>query len=124
MELQLKASELRIGNWLQYTNNHSPTQYFQVESIWGTAVNIVSDIRYSNFGNAEPVPLTPDILEKAGFDVSDGYYRKKIRGLHLFILPGKDCHIDGENIVFIEHLHQLQNLYFALTGEELQITLS
>jgi hypothetical protein len=68
----------------------------------------------------EPIPLTPEILVKAGFEnFEDGWYSlfdftwniydKVLRWMGVQI----KCH----------DLHQLQNLYFALTGEELNIEL-
>lgn len=70
----------------------------------------------------EPIPLTEEILLKCGFEKVREY-------LHIDneIVIQKDAngyysHINSGNI-YINSLHQLQNLYFALTGEELQVTL-
>ena len=77
-----------------------------------------------NLSCYEPVLLTPEILEKCGaivycFDNGNpNQYRIKDR---LFVI--RDGHIvDYGSSVVIKYLHQLQNLYFALCGEELNYT--
>jgi hypothetical protein len=69
----------------------------------------------------EGVPLTEDVFVRLGF-------KKQMFGYKHFNL---DLYFyrDGEfweseqlpMFVFIEHIHQLQNLYFALTGAELNL---
>jgi hypothetical protein len=63
----------------------------------------------------KPIPLTPEWLERCGFEFapSVGYY--------VYELPNKPQGIDSIKVGSGVFLHQLQNLYFALTGEELQI---
>jgi len=83
-----------------------------------------------------PVPLTPAILEKCGFEFKDmmfankpmRYWRKDWFCLNLFDKSDKYVlylwnEKETEKSVYISSLHQLQNLYFALTGEELTINL-
>lgn len=75
---------------------------------------------------ADPIPLTAEILEKAGFEPLDygsrdtSYYipeRDNDFFLRYYVLEDVVRHEGKE----IKYLHQLQNLYFALTGEELKI---
>ena len=76
----------------------------------------------------EPIPLTEEWLLKFGFECfADGQYEKifenldfnwdKETGLYIFLRTQED-NIKPDHI---KHVHQLQNLYFALTGEELTI---
>jgi hypothetical protein len=74
----------------------------------------------------EPVPLTEEWLIKFGF-VFDGFrYQQEINN-NLWVLVKNNVygwyspHIEISN--GIQNVHQLQNLYFALTGEELKPTL-
>jgi hypothetical protein len=83
----------------------------------------------------QPIPLTPEILEKCGFVPNAiGQLAIEILGidthLELVSIIGGYCYLNlnqvGEfgsiqdiSINRIQHLHQLQNLYYALTGEEL-----
>jgi hypothetical protein len=76
-----------------------------------------------------PIPLTPEILEKAGFKFDGDFNSYSISS----VILSKNyclCSIGDEYLCElnrigkpIKHIHQLQNLYFALTGEELQIIL-
>jgi hypothetical protein len=71
---------------------------------------------------AEPIPLTAELLEKCGCKLRDGY----IKNYPLYSITsqnGKEqIQITGYiSLPQIKYLHQLQNLYFALTGEELEI---
>jgi hypothetical protein len=114
----MKANELRIGNWC--ASPYEP-KIFKV-----SAMHILHLEEGMDSLSILGIPLTPEILEKAGFVKSinfDNTYIKLIKG-ESFIL--KDCK-DGTFFVYTgircQYLHQLQNLYFALTGEELNIEL-
>jgi hypothetical protein len=129
----MKASELRIGNY-----------YFVIGTIDGFGSVTVQyatsyDIRvleeHPDWGN--PIPLTEEWLLKFGFKEgnltyseayslsvrdTDFYLRPCYRGGYYwgFNLENKpDCEI--VDCLNIEYVHQLQNLYFALTGNELTL---
>jgi hypothetical protein len=80
----------------------------------------------------EPIPLSPEILEKAGFvkDISSqygGYLISIGEGEMIRIIDdesiGWHYPLNGYKRPITNYLHQLQNLFFALCGEELNITL-
>lgn len=128
----IKASELRVGNWVKHAGTITPLQ-----------VDVYSFVRMEEwFEEYDPIPLTPEILEKCGFeafmildDQQDyrGEYLAK-SGFRLYIDPGEKCYYfrygDTElypvekHEIEIKFLHELQNLYFALTGEELEVNLN
>lgn len=96
------------------------------ESGWNVLEPTVSD-------KVEPIPLTPEVLEKAGFvkvgpdDFHNSSMWKK-EGFTYLYCDGSFVDNSGPyghycDIGNMEHLHQLQNLYLALTGEELNIEL-
>ena len=67
----MKATELMIGNWVQSPESG---KYFKVETIYGgnnEAMRCISaktdDGEFCNKGIWQPIPLTPEILEKNGF---------------------------------------------------------
>lgn len=64
-----------------------------------------------------PIPLTPEWLQRCGFKFapSIGYY--------VYELLNKPQGIDNIKVGSGVYLHHLQNLYFALTGEELNVKL-
>lgn len=88
-----------------------------------------------NFDKLVPILLTPEILTKCGLeeDISSGYVWHKIPPHYLIeisegqvsfvILVNKEKHHVWHGLkppyCRFKYLHQLQNLYFALTGEEL-----
>jgi hypothetical protein len=115
----IQANELRIGNWVFNPKNnfHFKIDGFHILDLWAG-----EDCKF-----IQPIPLTPEILEKAGFEKNGKRFSKD-----WFYLWS-----DNYNIVFalaemeesigkylnIEYVHQLQNLYFDLTGQELNIQL-
>lgn len=107
----MKANELRIGNWVDYKGNN--VQWDNTDFVDGTACRI-----------SNPTPLTEEWLLKFGFKKKiDGKWVKY--GL-LFIKDPDDSWYpelggdDWQHFVYVEYVHQLQNLYFSLTGEELK----
>lgn len=101
----VNASELRIGNWAVNYGN-----YVCIEA------DDIVDCHYSP-ESYDPISLTPEILEKAGFRI-DPNSKKHAGKVHR--CQGITINLETSRI---KYLHQLQNLYFALTGEELQIEL-
>ena len=100
----MKASELRIGNWfIEQT-------YAQI-----TAQQILDFYDYPLDDFYKPIPLTEEWLIKFGFEKAyETCYQYKD-----FILNDKFIMMDIDITIQLKHVHQLQNLYFALTGEEL-----
>ena len=112
----MKANELRIGNIVSTWNGiKMKLDEDDLEIMFGAR----------NYEDFYPIPLTPEILEKCGFEKSsftqwrDNYFTlTDIDTKYLF------CKSESiEVIATIQYLHQLQNLYFALTGNELNINL-
>ena len=126
--------EVRIGNTLKSSDSIKLINVFHIDED-----DDRGRINYIGANNYEPVELTPDILEAAGFGVnkdnSFGYINENEgilielgdfdeefgRRVFYYVLPDTD---DYTCIAYCKHLHQLQNLYFALTGEELKIDIT
>jgi hypothetical protein len=122
----MTATELRIGNFVKCSiiqnghlrkgDNHELT---------------MSDFNHDLEDCFEPIPLTEEWLIKFGFynkgKTNNTFYRDLLKvdqALYFpYIVKHKGLHlsISGKKIKRIKHVHQLQNLYFALTGEELTI---
>lgn len=125
----IKASELRIGNWVTVGENSN----FQVKIINGK-------------NKFEPIPITAELLKKTNFELDADESKHRCWHYRLgynewdqdFFLqltdpddeidmaliysrdvPESSCQI----INFPKYLHQLQNLFFALTGTELETNL-
>ena len=112
----MKASELRIGNWIQ----HEPYP----DEKWEIDNNLLQSIDLE-LVECVGIPLTHEILESCGFEVFPwGYVKKSSKDFGVRInLRSFNYDVSGNSPVKIEYLHQLQNLYFALTGEELEINI-
>jgi len=118
----MKANELRIGNLLGSYNKGEEDRVLTIN-----AQNILVEAKANNQGYTRyrPIPLTEEWLLRFGFEKNNNNQFILIKG-SVDILFNKDLNgwtCDGINfsINMTEHVHQLQNLYFALTGEELTI---
>lgn len=113
----MKANELRIGNWV---NSRIEVGVFY-------DVMVTKNDFSGNIDLFKPIPLTKEWLVKLGLKngFSDLQFTIKVTencSMSVFINQnGNNCYIGDELEVRIEYVHQLQNLYFALTGEELTI---
>ena len=110
----MKPEELRIGNW--------------VNALYELPIQVDRDdfAYHSGLGKIEgftPIPLTEQWLKDFGFthDGGDGWLSPI--GEHFYwCLRDEFIHKMYRNTKFIgvKYVHQLQNLYYALTGTELK----
>ncbi len=109
----MDARELRIGNWVM---NQGLKIEFD-ENDWDCIINRI----YSRtpMDRYEPIPLTEEWLVKFGFKKDKNEYIL-VNGIRIE-LERLIIHIDNTIICLIKYVHQLQNLYFCLTSEELTI---
>jgi hypothetical protein len=120
----MRASELRIGNYVESIG----IAYSVISiDIHGNIKGFESGTSFNLDKTSNPIQITEEWLIKFGFKwaglVSKGRY------LTLFTPCGKAFVFKEGYIIFtgvtietpIKYVHQLQNLYFALTGEELTI---
>lgn len=112
----MKASELRIGNYIGILD---PGIYKKCDLL---------DIKDILDGDTtyKPIPLTPEWLVRAGFTQKDMadlglYCSLKISDEIKLSMLADSIWIDEHPTPAI-YVHQLQNLYFALTGLELNIS--
>ena len=116
----MQANELRIGNLVNYEINNSLFQG-SVSSV--TKNRIVVDKTTLKYYSITPITITEESLIKFGFTcrIVEGYpiYQKGMISIEFYDEGCMWLISDESNI--INHIHQLQNLFFALTGEELII---
>lgn len=118
----MKASDLRIGNLVEQG---------EVRGIINFRVFVGDEAIH--ISNIKPIPLTEEILLKCGFENNydvlyfyldnDNYslcYNPKGFFISTF---DDDEQISSINVPDFKHLHQLQNLYYAITNQELEIKL-
>jgi hypothetical protein len=130
----MTASELRIGSMVYDTMG-------KVNMVDIDAFKYILSYGETPMCQVKPIPLTDEILRDwCGFSVNeDGFpcaeFAKSDKGYSLssfdissrdgmFFLwvPTEDQWYSSE-LTEIKYLHQLQNLYFAITGEELTINI-
>jgi hypothetical protein len=121
----IEAKELRVGNWVNYLY-----EWQSIDTIGLYSVGLTGNGINTTLENLSPIPLTPEILEKAGFSKSMGsIWWEDSERLPLSEIAKKFFYSiclsvnksEWIDVTHIKHLHQLQNLYFALTGEELEL---
>lgn len=125
----MKAQELRIGNVIHDVPNIRDVDVIGIESTWNKVC-----VRYGNRSDYKmnmdsliPIPLTKEIRDK--YNLPTSFTFSKNFTCYLWFDEG------DEDIVYIEqysegayplkhikYLHQYQNLYYELTGEELTIS--
>lgn len=137
----MEVKELRLRNWIGFGRKENGDFLIgQVEGLHGDlmggTVNIKNHDQTFLAQQLFPIPLTEEWLLKFGFeDVTGVYYTLHISpDFKLLLIPADGFYPQlnkaDENgwqsvsLNKIEFVHQLQNLYFALTGEELLIAKS
>jgi len=131
----MKAEELRIGNY--YKCFDGTIDGYRIHQI------VLRDFAYigdagGDFGNYgfKPIPLTEEWLIKFGFEKKKHIYPDNSKSFDYWfnswyvrfdidigiIIIGRLHFQDYQYLDNIKHVHQLQNLYFALTGTELKLT--
>jgi hypothetical protein len=113
----MKANELRIGNLV--IENEFPNIYSQIQSI---SFNGYASCTYNdsvNVNDLTPIPLTEEWLIKMGFEKTPYEFKNdnfsfnfKYSSLYNSVALIKDD---------VKYVHQMQNLIYALTNEELTI---
>lgn len=126
------ANELRMGNVVTFNDNEE----LIVTSIFEKGIH---DKNYNgyDYGDLRPIKITNEWLLRFGFIECSGKYGEyfkcsKLDGFRIWFFENEytNCwqigrkDYDKDDTVFIhgnvKTIHQLQNLYFALTGEELK----
>jgi hypothetical protein len=134
----MKENELRVGNYVEYNlSSGAFDDETEVKPLKVTGID-VSDRVHSFvllsdghgkyvFDELKPITLTGEILIRFGFGrVGNTAYRTVTKNLNyqLFLSKTQNGYNTTDAVLLnpLQYVHQLQNLYFALTGEELTLT--
>lgn len=144
----MKANELMIGDWVEPRQCMTPTVYCKIEGIYpdGTVHLDKAEMLFT-LDELTPVPLTPEILEKNGFEIgyssiltADGFKKlpvykyknnKQAQSIrHNLIkvcvcLDGSKYDVEfgiGSHILDLEYVHEFQHA-LRLCGIEKTIEL-
>jgi hypothetical protein len=119
MEIKELKYEVRLGNYVYINDKITKLECLDID---------IYDQNYPT-DSAKPIPLTEEVLLRCGFikfnsDIAKNYFDwflnfegvlkyRIIQSERGFVYPS------SYKPIILRHLHQLQNLYFAFTGEEL-----
>ena len=141
----IQANELMVGNKAYFNGNVITIQQILSDSVIAYMIADMPDDEYS-FSEINPIPLSPEILEKCGFEKyqwQDAYFIKTVFGdlyIHFYqnIIITRMVKVSEDNkghkmvalpfvgnvksVENIIHLHHLQNWYYFNTLEELPYT--
>jgi hypothetical protein len=133
----MKAQELRIGNWVEHEGAHTTIDALWYENAQMQPYRALLGKERSRMGtaliNINPIPLSPEVLTACGFEIpsqvkflnKDWYICIEPNGVYIQV-EKNDTFDYGicERLAVSEtkYLHQLQNLIYCLTGEELNYT--
>lgn len=123
----MKASEFRIGNKVYYLLEPGEKLVTTLDS---EDINLMSK-KESYLDIHEPIPLTHDILLNSGFEKHLlNYDHPKLGSLQFCPISanGEIRYLlvksnGGDKLTTIKYVHQLQNLFWVMTGEELEVKL-
>lgn len=132
---QITTSDLRLGNWLYYTKETMfPMQVYALGNDWVQLdfEGNESDVFENTDKEIYPIPFSDRFLSELSKNIIyDGYL--------MYIGPNNDLEVyvgikdgvifltpsvnddDFEIGISIRYVHELQNIYHALTGKELEI---
>lgn len=119
----MEAKELRIGNYVEYAGETVKISGVTEENPF---IDMIT-VDYLEYDEIFPIPLTEEWLVKLGFSEIGGCNEKDFTNgdYNIFINSIGEVNFlffrEGDWYQKISYVHQLQNLYFALTGEELTI---
>lgn len=139
----MKASELRVGNYINFNVDNNPATVIQI-LVGGISVNNHTLEECSQAwgewlvaeDQIKPIPLTEEWLLKFGFEKrivpgSNGlfdFYNNILLeySFEISCFWLSNCYQNDHEILIqtqpLKYVHQLQNLYFCLTGKELEIS--
>lgn len=119
----MKGNELRIGNLVCLTSDVGDFPEY-IETTVGV-MDIEHAINQEEF--FEGIPITEEWLMRFGFEMKNSHVLRWDKNSFLpftilfdpIIKHFQIGYVGGRAFKRIEYIHQLQNLHFALTGEEL-----
>lgn len=137
---KLKCTDLRIGNYVNIEGD-----VVKVKEIYEKSIHYANG-EYESYATEDfihPIKLTEEVLLKIGFEDRKGYFNySRVFGdennycdsIHIYYCPQlkhfkfthdkvKADELQRMDLYNIQFLHQLQNTYYLLTNEELEVDL-
>jgi hypothetical protein len=123
----IPVNELRINDFILDDENN----IVKIEQISGDNIHCFTQVSKSTeklnrviySSNIFAIPLTKSILLKCGFKFDCDLKKSLVNTGIWFNIDNMEATYLSQKLIRIKYVHQLQNLYFALTGKELQVNL-
>ncbi|WP_419870612.1 hypothetical protein [Chryseobacterium sp. CT-SW4] len=119
----MNPKELRIGNSILVNDKASTVNFDLFRSLHEMEKAISNKSLYTL--KLSPIPLTDEWFTKAGFEIkTKGYTNSELSAItpSEFIKEGEEFRFypgGTDGYVRVDAVHQLQNLYFSLTQQEI-----
>ena len=140
----MKPEDLRIGNLVRQKGIEGDLGIIEVESIHDDGINVRAETYYHGYDEyrgleadyawkeIEGIPLTEEWLERFGlekvgcistiYEIEVNLEHIKYFNVHIeegVLSISVDCYGKEQQLIEIEYVHQLQNFYHSLKGEDL-----
>ena len=130
----MNLQELRIGNYVSMNFDKEGQEYIIptiVKELSEVNCRVLSkgEVFVTHYDNIKPIPLTEDILLKCGAKLEGSEWQIEYDdtafifegslGRGFYYTGGEGCKLS----VLFYNLHELQNLFRPITGEELNVEL-
>ena len=123
----MKATELRVTNFVEHFGNYKPVAMIGYDAILLYEKN--GNVTQVKLDEINPIPITEELLKKLNFKITGE--TKEENPIWTFFGEKSKFNIEQIGKGFFLHdnrcfgtqikcFHQLQNLFFALTGFELE----
>ena len=121
---QILHSTIIYDTQLKINKERSNNGWSSIVIYTSEVVEVIKEVEYQDL---DPIILTPQILQKCGFRnfIRDEWIISHSAGHADFELTAQGLRLrqPTPSRMPIKYLHQLQNLFFALTGEEIEVNL-
>jgi hypothetical protein len=124
-----EVQALRIGNWVNVEYFSGKIEPKQVDGYVFWHLMFPNDARHTIENTAlQYIPITHEWILKLGFKETKGkdenkIYIHRVHGKYVDVFENKGKFFSGYNgyayALKIDYVHQLQNLFFVITGKEL-----
>lgn len=119
----IKAEDLRIGDLVRYEKNIITVQAVHTNYEEGF-IKDKYNVGY-NCNELDPIPLTPEILEKNGFEMLEGtvfYAKNRLalkpldegKGYQVYQVGLGSLRLFYVEVRFVKYVHELQHILWAL----------
>jgi len=125
----MEAREIRVGSKVNLNGADVTVKTIEYNPVSEEYfISVFEDYRQIKVNYLSPIPITEELLLKAGFElqyfgtIKTDAYKNKIVTIHCIGGNTGEFQVAIFNKIFpiyIQYIHQLQNLIYSLTGSEL-----